>query len=224
MRGARRRPVFLHSQLLGGHPLGERRRAPLANPKPTRNRARPTELLLPLTNSVVAVEILRMLGTGLVWFQGLVLSLAFGATALFLHRVVNKNEAISAAAHWGGLGGGTSGWRVTPALASLLAAVVLWILGSALSVYAFSVQHSDSVAATKRENDVKDAETKRKNDLEDARIKLANEREDAWMLREERHREQERAERSGKSALPPSASAAPQKDAPNKPTHLAPTP
>jgi hypothetical protein len=162
-----------------------------------------------LTYYWARAEISRMFGKGLAIFQWVVLSLAAASTALFVHRIVNKGEAISATAHWGGLGGGTSGWRITPALASLCAAIALWGLGSAISVYAFNVQHTDDLAAAKLQNDQLDAATKLKNAREDAATKLKNDRETARLELDEKHREQERADKAANSATAPSSSAVP---------------
>jgi hypothetical protein len=116
----------------------------------------------------------------------LVLALAVGCSALFYSRV-RSGEAISASAHWGGLGGGTGGWRVTTALVSLVVALFLWALAGALAVYSFYVLHADAAA-------------KFANEREDAKAIRNQQREDAKTALDEKHRSEDRAEREAERA------------------------
>lgn len=113
------------------------------------------------------------------WIDAVVFGLATACTVFFWRRV-QGGETVSASAHWGGLGGGTGGWRVTTALVALLAALFLWTLAAALAIYVAGMQHSD-------------AATKVYYQREDAKIAL--EEQHSAEARDERHRAEDRAER-----------------------------
>jgi hypothetical protein len=153
----------------------------------------------------------------------LVLLTAAFFSSVFWSRAFIRGEAISASAHWGGLGGGTSGWRVTLALVSLVAALFLWALGAALSVYALHVEHSDTEAKLRNEREDaattlkttrEDAATKLLGEREDAATKLRIEREEAKTALEERHRAEERADKLALQRPLPAPQAATQSPTP----------
>lgn len=60
--------------------------------------------------------------------------LGFEALQLFQRygAMVGRDESIGVTSHWGGFGGGASGWRASPALALLVGAIIL--LGGATTV------------------------------------------------------------------------------------------
>jgi hypothetical protein len=120
-----------------------------------------------------------------IWFLnvsvGLVV-LACLSSLIFYQRAVVRGEAISASLHWGGLGGGTGGWRVTTALVTLVAALLLWAVAAAMAVYWFQARRED-------------ARTELTNRRADEAVRLKNAREDAKSALDEKHREQERVER-----------------------------
>jgi hypothetical protein len=117
-----------------------------------------------------------------------VLTLAVACSALFYLRT-RSGEPISASAHWGGLGGGTGGWRVTTALVSMVAALFLWTLAGAIAVYSFHVEHAD-------------AATRLANEREDAKVLRNQRRDDAKTALDEKHRSEDKAEREAERANP----------------------
>jgi hypothetical protein len=100
----------------------------------------------------------------------IVVALAILCSWLFWVRV-RGGESVSVTAHWGGLGGGTAGWRVTTASVALLAALFLWPLAGALAVYDSRARRDDEATKTNHE------------------------REDAKIALDEKHRAEERNDR-----------------------------
>ncbi|HEY5376465.1 MAG TPA: hypothetical protein VIK01_22450 [Polyangiaceae bacterium] len=143
------------------------------------------------------------------WFFAVELSvfgLAAACTALFYARV-KAGEVVSASAHWGGLGGGTGGWRVTTALVTLVAGLFLWALGAALAIYSTRMARVDAAA-------------KLSNERADAATMLKLKREDEKTALDEKHRAEDQAQREAerlrtekaaadKAATSPSAAVAP---------------
>jgi hypothetical protein len=64
----------------------------------------------------------------------LAILLGLGALQLFERygEMVRSDESLGVTSHWGGFGGGASGWRATPALSLLVSAIIL--LGGATTV------------------------------------------------------------------------------------------
>jgi hypothetical protein len=122
------------------------------------------------------------------------LLVVFGALAvvltLRLMYAIRKDDPIGISSHWGGLGGGTGGWRLSPALVSLLGALAASLLCAAVGVYYVEgtrererqrLQRDDALALIERE------ERRRTETRNDERERIE---------REERHRQEDRADRA----------------------------
>lgn len=95
-------------------------------------------LLLVVFLAGLAVAVARQEVTGL---RGAGLSLAGGITLWFLHLFVDSvrdGQWPAFESHWGGLGGGLGGWRVSPSLLYLLGA-----LGFASAVVALGAERPE---------------------------------------------------------------------------------
>lgn len=119
---------------------------------------------------------------------------------LRLVAAVRADEPIGISSHWGGLGGGAGGWRLSPALVSLLGAVAAWLLCGALGVYYLEGRRArareesaraDAIAASMRD------ERHRAESREDDRARIK---------REERRHQEERADRIARKATANEAS------------------
>jgi hypothetical protein len=73
---------------------------------------------------------------------------------LFIFLLV-RGESVYLETHWGGLGGGLGGWRVSPALAALLGAIAFASLSVMLVVV--SQQNDLALELSKRAAPTKDA-------------------------------------------------------------------
>ncbi len=114
------------------------------------------------------------------WFgvvEFVVAGLAVALSLLFYQRAVMRDEALSATSHWGGLGGGIGGWRVSTALVTFVGAVFMWALAAALAIYWHQAQREDEKLS--EANKRTDAATALKNQREDAATELKNQREDS---------------------------------------------
>jgi|WetSurMetagenome_2_1015567.scaffolds.fasta_scaffold1048620_1 hypothetical protein len=81
-----------------------------------------------------------------------------GVTAILLGLFIFlliRGQSVSLDTHWGGLGGGLGGWRVSPALAALLGAIAFASLCVLLAVV--SQQNELALELSKRSAPAKDA-------------------------------------------------------------------
>ncbi len=63
--------------------------------------------------------------------------------SLFAITRVSRGEPLEARSHWGGFGGGSAGWRLSPALLLVIGAVAAWLLVGALLLYGAQVKRDD---------------------------------------------------------------------------------
>lgn len=66
-----------------------------------------------------------------------------GALTMLLAQRLGRGEPIEIRAHWGGLGGGTAGWRLSAAFVLLSSALVAWGLAIATALYGIHLQRTD---------------------------------------------------------------------------------
>jgi hypothetical protein len=83
-------------------------------------------------------------------------------TISFLLRVFGR-EPIEMRSHWGGLGGGTAGWRASPPLIALVGASVTWLMAGAFVLYGTGLERDKEREAQHRIDETQKAK------LEDAR-------------------------------------------------------
>jgi hypothetical protein len=102
---------------------------------------------------------------------------AFGiACSILLWLRLRTGGKVSVTTHWGGLGGGTAGWRVSEALVLLIAAVFFWVLAGAFAIYRSQLVRTDNAIERQEKRDV------------------------AQIARDERHRAEDRADRDADHA------------------------
>lgn len=80
---------------------------------------------------------------------GVILVLA-GALSYWFFRLIRRGEVVGLETHWGGLGGGTGGWRLSHGFIALAGAALAWVgfivLATSLGAAARAISKNDQDA------------------------------------------------------------------------------